>query len=130
MDGRALVANAQKTGVVFILQGDEVRVRYPRNLKRAIIEELRAHKREILDCLRPKATSPLPAWVVTDENLREVVPGSPERQDFRRRVIDIAGTYWHTCPVTIRETILSRHLPTRDHLAAAEEIMRFMGRGK
>jgi hypothetical protein len=66
---------------------------------------------------------------VTDRNLRQVIPGSPERQAFRRKVIELAGMYWHACPVTIRETILSRHLPARDHLAAAGEIMRFMGRG-
>lgn len=128
--GSTLIRRAREAGVAFLLCGDEVRVRYPRNLDRSLLEELRAHRREIVDLLRPRAASPLPAWVVTDKNFKEVVPGPPERQDFRRRVIEWAGRAWYACPVTVRETILSRHLPARDYLAVAKEIMRFIGRGE
>lgn len=125
--GAALIRRAREAGVVFLLCGDEVRVRYPRGMDRSLLEELRAHRREVISPLRPKFFPSLPAWVVTDKNLREVVPGPPERQDFRRRVVEWAGAAWHACPTAIRESILSRHLQAGDHLAAAGEVMCFMG---
>ena len=127
--GAVLIKEATKAGVVFLLQGEEVRIRYPCDISPRVLEELKAHREEVRRALHPKPSPPLLAWVVTDENLKAAVPGPPERQDFRRRVIEVAGMCWHDCPVTIRETILSRHLRARDHLSAATEIMRFMGRG-
>lgn len=122
-----IIRRCEALGIGLLTDGERVglRGRVPPELKEAI----RAHKREVIDYLRPKPSPPLPAWAVTDKNLRSVVPGPPERQDFRRKVVELAGSFWHACPVTIRESIISRHLPARDHLAAATEIMRFMGRG-
>lgn len=66
-----------------------------------------------------------PLWVV--EDALEVIPGPVGRQEYRRRVIDLTGAHWLTCPVTIRETILSRHIETEDYRAAARELLAFRG---
>lgn len=124
-----MIEEAKLAGIIFLLEGDEVRMRYPRDIPPRILEKIRAHREEVKRALRSKPRPPLPAWVVTEENLKAVIPGSPERQEFRRRVIDWAGIAWHACPITIRESILSRHLPAGDYLAAAAEIMNFIGRG-
>lgn len=66
-----------------------------------------------------------PLWVV--EDALEVIPGPVGRQEYRRRIIDLTGAHWLTCPVTIRETILSRHIETGDYRAAARELLAFRG---
>jgi hypothetical protein len=61
------------------------------------------------------------------EDPAEVLPGPVGRVEYRRRVIDLAGAHWLTCPVSVRETILSRHIETGDYHAAAREIFLFRG---
>jgi hypothetical protein len=69
--------------------------------------------------------SKYPSWVV--EDALGVLPGPVGRQEYRWRVIDLAGAHWLTCPVSVRETILSRHIETGDYHAAVREILAFRG---
>ena len=51
-------------------------------------------------------------------------PGSPKRQDFRKKVLDRSGVIGQQTPPLLREYVVAKYFPYRDVIGAALEIQR------
>ena len=111
MELDTLLRKATEEGMEFSLRGNNLHVERPENFDPFLLASLKGQKEEIKSYFKAM------------QSLNEFIPGSPKRQNFRRRVIDRAGMAWHQTPLYKREAVISKYLQFGDVKGAAQDII-------